>query len=53
MNPEEEHTPASEYALMLLSVGAAIGGWSWRVRLYGKAAQGLQRADRSRSTSAV
>jgi NADH-quinone oxidoreductase subunit L len=39
---EEEHTPASEYALMLLSVGAAIGGWFMASRAYGKAAKGYK-----------
>ena len=40
--PEEEHTPASEYGLMLLSVGAAIGGWFMASRAYGKAAEGYK-----------
>ena len=39
---EEEHTPASEYALMLLSVGAALGGWFMASRAYGKAAKGYK-----------
>jgi NADH-quinone oxidoreductase subunit L len=39
-NPEDEHTPTAEYLLMLLSVGAAIGGWFMASRAYGKAAKG-------------
>ena len=39
---EEEHTPTAEYALMLLSVGAAIGGWFMASRAYGKAAKGYK-----------
>jgi NADH-quinone oxidoreductase subunit L len=38
----EEHTPSAEYALMLLSVGAAIGGWFMASRAYGKAAKGYK-----------
>ena len=36
------HTEPSEYALMLLSVGAAIGGWFMASRAYGKAAKGYK-----------
>ncbi len=39
---EEEHAPTAEYALMLLSVGAAIGGWFMASRAYGKAAKGYK-----------
>jgi NADH-quinone oxidoreductase subunit L len=39
---EEEHTNPVEYALMFLSVGAAIGGWFMASRAYGKAAKGYK-----------
>ena len=39
---ETEPPPASEYILMLLSVGAALGGWWLASRAYGKAAKGYE-----------
>ena len=39
---EEEHTNPAEYALMFLSVAAALAGWALAKRSYGKAAEGYR-----------